>query len=224
MTHRILEYILRPLSDAGNNGVDIIYSDQVKHRCCTRVAGWTADHSESATIHAIYFNQCPLCECPADNLGDHPLSGFEYHKRDPIWYLKLWDVKDTTSFQTLGVKPIANILWTIPEVPWDIARADLLHTMFLGIIDHLMEWVQAFITEHNRLMVFEDIRRSILPYPQVFVPRKPYKHLSQVTEKKMRSILKIILAVFTATLRWKNDLPRPSVGQEVEFKKAITCV
>jgi len=40
----------------------------------------------------------------------------------------------------------------------------------------------------------------------------------------MSSILKIILAVFTTTLRWKNDLPRPSGGQEVEFKKAITCV
>jgi len=170
MTHRILEYILRPISDAGNNRVDMIYSDEVKRCCYPRVAGWTADHSESATIHAIYFNRCPLCECPADDLGDHPLPGFEYHKRDPIRYQKLWDVKDTTSFQTSGVKPIANFLWTLPEVPWDIVRADLLHTIFLAIIDHLMEWVQAFVTEHNRLMVFEDIWRSIPPYLQVFVP------------------------------------------------------
>jgi len=98
------------------------------------------------------------------------------------------------------VKPIANFLWTLPEVPWDIARANLLHTMFLGIIEHLMEWVQAFITEHNRLMVFKDIWRLIPSYPQVFIPQKPYGHLSQVTRKEMRSILKIILAVFTATL------------------------
>jgi len=117
MAHRILEYLLRPLSDAGNNGVDRICSDEVKCRCYPRVAGWTADHSESATIHAIYFNQYPLCECLADALGDHPLPSFEYHKRDPIQYQKLWDAKDTTSFQTLGVKPIVNFLWTLPEVP-----------------------------------------------------------------------------------------------------------
>jgi len=73
-------------------------------------------------------------------------------------------------------------------------------------------------------MIYEDIWRSIPPYPQVFVPQKPYRYLSQVTGKEICSILKIILAVFTATLRWKNDLPRPSGGQEVEFKKAITCV
>jgi hypothetical protein len=96
--------------------------------------------------------------------------------------------------------------------------------MFLGIIDHLMEWIQAFLTEHNRLVVFEDIWRSIPTYPQVFVPAKPYRHLSQVTGKEMRSILKIILALFTAALRRKNGLPRPTGGQEVEFKKAITCV
>jgi len=89
MTHRILEYILRPLSDAGNNGVDMICSDKVKSHCYSRVAGWIADHSESANIHAIYFNRCPLYECPADALGDHPLPGFEHHKRDPIWYQKL---------------------------------------------------------------------------------------------------------------------------------------
>jgi len=110
MTNRILEYILRPLSDVGNNGVDMICSDEAKGCCYLRVAGWTADHSESATIHAIYFNRYPLCECPANALGDDPLPGFEHYKRDPIRYQKLWDAKDTTSFQTLAVKPVANFL------------------------------------------------------------------------------------------------------------------
>jgi len=73
-------------------------------------------------------------------------------------------------------------------------------------------------------MVFEDIWRLISSYPQVFVPWKPYKHLLQVTGKEMRSILKIILAVFTTTLWWNNDFSYPSGGQEVEFKKAITCI
>jgi len=110
MSYRILEYILRPLSDTGNNGVDMICSDEVKRHCYPQVAGWTADHSESATIHAIYFNRCPLSECPADTLGDHLLPSFEHHKGDPIWYQKLWDTKNTISFQTSGVKPIANFL------------------------------------------------------------------------------------------------------------------
>ena len=39
MTHKILEYILIPLSNAGNNGVDKIYRDKMKRRCYPLVAG-----------------------------------------------------------------------------------------------------------------------------------------------------------------------------------------
>jgi len=157
MTHSLLEYILRPLSDAGRNGVDMICSDEVKRPCYPRVAGGTADHAEGSTIHAIYFNRCPVWECPADNLGDHPLGGYEHRKQDPVQYQKLWDTKDTMTFQSDGMKPIPNFTWSLPDVPWYIAHADLLHSVFLGIMDHLMEWVQAFLMEHNRLWVFEDI-------------------------------------------------------------------
>jgi len=40
----------------------------------------------------------------------------------------------------------------------------------------------------------------------------------------MRSILRCILTVFTATFSRKSDLRRPRGGQEVGFKKAIACV
>ena len=40
----------------------------------------------------------------------------------------------------------------------------------------------------------------------------------------MRSILVIILGVFTATLRRVTNAPRPTGGQEQEFRKVITCV
>src|SRR5438105_1339032 len=36
MTHRLLDYILKPLSDAGKKGIDLICSDEVKRRCYPR--------------------------------------------------------------------------------------------------------------------------------------------------------------------------------------------
>jgi len=56
------------------------------------------------------------------------------------------------------------------------------------------------------------------------VPWKSYRLLSQVSGKEMRSILMVILGVFTASLRRKTNAVRPTVAQEQDFRKAITCV
>jgi len=56
------------------------------------------------------------------------------------------------------------------------------------------------------------------------VPQKPYRSLSQVQEKEMRAILSILLAVFTAALYRKTNMPRVIGGQQQEFRKAILCV
>jgi len=54
--------------------------------------------------------------------------------------------------------------------------------------------------------------------------QKSYWLLSQIFSKKMRSMLIIILGVFMAALRWKTNTPYLTVGQEQDFRKAITCV
>jgi len=56
------------------------------------------------------------------------------------------------------------------------------------------------------------------------VPRKSYRLLSQLSGKEMRSILMVILGVFTASLRRKTNVVCPTAGQEQDFRKAITCV
>jgi len=96
--------------------------------------------------------------------------------------------------------------------------------MILGNLQHLMEWIKGFLEFHNRVPAFDNIWSSLPRYPGNYVPRKSYRLLSQVSGKEMRSILIVILGVFTATLHRKTDIARPTASQEWEFKRAITCV
>jgi len=96
--------------------------------------------------------------------------------------------------------------------------------MILGNLQNLMEWIKGFLEFHNRLPAFDNIWSSLPHYPGNDVRRKSYRLLSQVSGKEMRSILIVILSVFTAALRHKTYTQRPTASQEREFKRAITCV
>jgi len=87
-----------------------------------------------------------------------------------------------------------------------------------------MEWIKGFLEFHNRLPAFDNVWSSLPRYPGNYVPRKSCRLLSQVSGKEMRSILIVILGVFTAALRRKTHTARPTASQEREFKRAITCV
>jgi len=123
------------------------------------------------------------------------------------------------------VKPVTNALWTLKDVvPNELIRSDILHTMILGNLQHLMEWIKGFLEFHNRLPAFDNIWSSLPPYPGNYMPHKSYRLFCQLSGKEMRSILMVILSVLTAALRRKTDTQRPTTSQEWEFKRAITCV
>ena len=96
--------------------------------------------------------------------------------------------------------------------------------MFLGIVEYLMDWIEGFLTVHNRLNAFDDIWAQMPAYPRNHVPQTPYRSLSLVREKEMRAILRVLLTVFTAAFHHKTNVLRVTGGQQQEFKKAILCV
>jgi len=45
-----------------------------------------------------------------------------------------------------GVKPITNALWILmDEVPEELIGSDILNTIILGNLPHLMEWIKWFL-------------------------------------------------------------------------------
>ncbi|KAF8457357.1 hypothetical protein BDZ91DRAFT_645596, partial [Kalaharituber pfeilii] len=101
---------------------------------------------------------------------------------------------------------------------------DLLHNIYLGILEHMMGWIQEFLTHHNRLVAFDFIWKRLPPYPSFNPPGKAYRSITQWTGKELRNVGKVILASFAAALRRTSDQERPTSGQIQEFHQAILCI
>jgi len=52
--HVLLKFILRPISDAADDGITARCGDGVVRKYYIRVAAWLDDHMENCMIHAIY--------------------------------------------------------------------------------------------------------------------------------------------------------------------------
>jgi len=133
--------------------------------------------------------------------------------------------EDTEQLKATGVKLVWNVLWTLRDIsPANLIWPDLLHNMFLRIVQYLIDWIEGFLTVHNQLNAFDNIWTQIPAYSGNHVPQKTYRSLSQVQEKEMRAILRVLLAIFTAAFRWKTNILQVTCGQQQEFKKATLCV
>jgi hypothetical protein len=155
---------------------------------------------ENATIHGLVNNRCPSCIIPTDKLGEYSAVG--YPARSHGDYNTAYTQSDATSLHNYGVKHIKNALWSIPNVnPPELVRADILHNLLLGVLNHLMDWVQSFLEHNDRINAFDYVWRRLPPYPGFSVPTKAYRVVSQWSGKEMRNFAKVILGTFTAALR-----------------------
>ena len=222
--HDVLTHLLKPLSDEGcRKGYEMVCGDENVRLCFPKLFCWMGDHMENATIHGLTKNCCPVCICPLDELGE--LSETEYPIRLHADYAAAYEISDTPSLNAYGVKNIKNALWSVPSLnPPDLIRADILHNMLLGVLEHLMGWVQGFLEHHERIGAFDYVWSRLPPYPGFSVPTKAYRAISQWSGKEMRNFSKVILGTFTAALRQQTNQPRLNGGQQQEFNKAISCV
>jgi len=58
------------------------------------------------------------------------------------------DACDT--YETLGIKTGQNIFQELETVSTpDMHMLDLLHTIYLGLFKHMMDWIQGFLKKHS---------------------------------------------------------------------------
>ena len=229
ITHHVLATVLEGLVEPGENGIILDCADGQRRLCFPILCAWIADHMEHVLLQNLKNNACPQCEVPPERLGDPPAgpTNFEaYPTRNHLRYQQLAekyrDTGDTRSIEMLarkGIKGLFNAFWTLPRVnPSELPKPDLLHTVYLGILKHLMEWVQDFLKKHDRLDSFDEAWSSMGAYPGFTVPKKAYRQVSQWQGKEMRNLGRIVLAAFAAALR------SPTEAQRHPFRVATRCV
>lgn len=128
--HACLSMIVAPLREAGVEGVPMTSGDGVERRCHPILAVYVGDYPEQVLVTGTYTGDCPICECPHDDLGSYPNTS---RRRDINAMFDALGKFGTADYNKVcdaaGIKPVQHPFWeNLPYV--DIYRTimpDLLH-------------------------------------------------------------------------------------------------
>jgi len=99
----------------------------------------------------------------------------------------------------------------------DLPNPDLLHTMQLGMLKHLLGWLSMFLKQHNCFEAFDNIWLSVPAYLDMAQPRRTYEEVSRWQRKEIKTMSRFLIAVLRCALR------APSASQRRIFNQAIEC-
>ena len=158
---------------AESNEIEMSCSDRKVRRCYPIRAAWLADHEEHVTLHNLARNCCPKCEVNSECLGKlqefPPRNHLNYQEK--IAHCKrTHDPSAITELAAVGMKSLYNGFWALPRVQLsEIHKPHLMHNVYHGLLNNLLDWITAFLKEHKSLDSFDEIWRSMPPYPE-FTP------------------------------------------------------
>jgi len=112
-----------------------------------------ADHLEHMAFHRMKSNICLECEMPTGELGSNSRV---YQVRDYTRYEPFKEENKITQKDHDIICPgpgmcfTENVFYGLPRVaPSNQAKPDMLHTLYLGIFNHRMDWIQGFLQQQE---------------------------------------------------------------------------
>jgi hypothetical protein len=114
-----------------------------------------------------------------------------------------------------------NMFRHIPCIVSDLPKPDLLHTMQIGMLDHLQMWIFHFMKTHKRLDKYNAIWLSVPAYHDLTPKNKSYEEVSQWNGKEMTEMSRYLLGVVTQSLQGGSPAQRPIFNHAIECTRAL---
>ena len=216
-------FIFEPLEAATKYGKRICCSDGRVRQCFPVLAAWIADHAENETLHGLKRLRCVVCEVPAERLGwdakeVHPVQDYQKYAAVAERNVNTSGEHNVVSLLAVGVKIGRNVFTGLSCVGIPLLfKPDILHNIYLGLFKHLMQRIEDFLKNNGRQGLFDNVWKSLSPYPGFFVPKNASREVTQCQGKEMRNLGRCMLGVFTSFLR------SPTPAQQSPFANAIQC-
>jgi len=215
----VLRHILGPLIRADRQVFFAWCVDGHFRRCVASPAAWIANHPEHRDLHNIKNGVCYWCEYPKAQMGELPVRPYPIRDHDKYRALSIANTATANARLTsFDVHQGSNVFWDLDCVTSDLLKPDLLHTMQLGMLKHLLGWLLVFLKQHKRFEVFNNIWLSVPTYLDMVQPRRMYEEVSSWQGKEIiKTMSRFLVTILRCALR------TPSASQCDVFNQAIEC-
>jgi len=147
--NKVLRQLLQPLTFKQNPSTasgyyNFLCADGNFRRCKPVLAASLADSPEYSDLHHPERHVCFWRQCRKNELGDYVHSNKQHPQRDHNQYRTLSDANTKAADARLSSRHVHqgfNMFRHIPCIVSDLPKPDLLHTMQIGMPDHLQKWV-----------------------------------------------------------------------------------
>jgi len=92
-------------------------------------------------------------------------------------------------------------------LPTTVIVHKILHTVYLGMLNHWIDWITFFLVQHSRIDTFNKLWVMMTPYLGCDQSNKPYSHVPQWSGKEL-VVLRWLIGPELATTVWNHALNR----------------
>jgi len=176
--------------------------------CYPVICAWTADYFENIHFHLIKEPYCPVCEALQSSSGEGNSS---------LWQLRDdWLSFQKTILATQGdgmerrkarqymedraVRTLEDIFWIMECISQTtIVIPDILHTLYHGMLQLLMDWVTSFLEQNPLINKLYQLWAMMALYPGFAGFNKPYSMVMQWSGMEMKPLGDVIVPDFEGT-------------------------
>jgi len=227
--NEVLRQFLPPLTCKHNPSAEsgyynVLCADGNFRRCKPVLAAWLADCPEYSDLHHLERHVCFWCECPNSELGVYVPPDKQHPRQDHNLYRMLSDTNTKAANAKLSPHHVHRgftVFRHILCIASDIPKPDLLHTMQIGMLDHLQKWIFHFMKTHEWLEKYNAILLSVPAYHHLTPKNKSYEEVSQWNGKEMKEMSRYLFGVVTQSLRGGSPAQRPIFNHAIECTRPL---
>jgi len=214
----------KPYPSSESRYYSVLCADGNFRRWNPVVLALLADCTEYTNLDHLEWHVGSWCECQKTELGDYVHTNKPHSRRDHNLYRTLSDANAKGSNAELlsrdvhrGFNVFQHILSTVNDLP----KPHHLHTMQIGMLDHLQKWIFHILKTHERHNKYSAIWLSVPAYHDLIPTKKSYTEVSQWNGKEMGEMSRYWDGVVIQSLRGGSHAQRSIINHAIECPQGL---